>query len=247
MKELCALVDESLLKLSVVDLVDVATCLGVREGRLKDQQGKNKSKLVILREISQFLEKKCDSDESVDTSLELLQRLYNDVQDLLKKPEYASATKIVKPAKERKKRVKSKADGKDAVSEEGKVDSEKVGSVKETVPSEMEHDSSVVVDDDQDTSVGNKDKDVETEEGDVTTDVEKEKELEVEKSMNERTSLDESEKKTDSSDGEESDVSDNPESVEESDQKIRGESEKSGESADEEKKIELEMKMLEDF
>ena len=46
-KELCALVDESLLKLSVVDLVDVATCLRVREGRLKDQQGKSKSKLVI--------------------------------------------------------------------------------------------------------------------------------------------------------------------------------------------------------
>ena len=68
--EQCARVDECLLKLSEDDLFEVATGLNIRDGRLKDQQGKRKSKLTILSEISRHVEK--TYSESVEAGLTLL-------------------------------------------------------------------------------------------------------------------------------------------------------------------------------
>ena len=78
-QELCALVEEALLKLSDEDLLEVATGLDIREGRLKDQHGNGKSKLVALREISQYLEKTCS--ETVEPGLNLLTPLNSDLKE----------------------------------------------------------------------------------------------------------------------------------------------------------------------
>ena len=95
-QELCAQIEEALLQLSQVDLIDVATGLGIRQGRLKDQQGKTKSKLLITQEISSFVKKSVESVESgetletLKTGLDLLQPLYDNLKKRLEVIEKAS-------------------------------------------------------------------------------------------------------------------------------------------------------------
>ena len=60
-QELCAQVDDGLLKLSEVDLLDVGKGLEIRLGRLAQ-----KTKLQMLTEISNYIEKKCS--ESIEVS-----------------------------------------------------------------------------------------------------------------------------------------------------------------------------------
>ena len=67
-EELCAQVDECLLLLSHADLFDVASGLSIREGRLTDQQGKWKSKVVLMREVSRHVEKACSDVGAVAAS-----------------------------------------------------------------------------------------------------------------------------------------------------------------------------------
>ena len=75
-QELCAKVEELLLSLEQSDLYEVASGLGVRAGRIK-----NKSKLTVLAEVSNFIEKKCG--EGVTPSLALLTPLHNDLRERL--------------------------------------------------------------------------------------------------------------------------------------------------------------------
>ena len=79
-------VDEKLLRLNKDNLREIGTGLNIRAGRLVNQ-----SKVVLLREISNFVEKKCS--ESVETALDLLTPLYNDIiERLTKEPNQNSDT-----------------------------------------------------------------------------------------------------------------------------------------------------------
>ena len=75
-QELCAQVDDGLLKLSEVDLLDVGKGLEIRLGRLAQ-----KTKLQMLTEISNYIEKKCS--ESVEAAVNLLTPLLNDINERL--------------------------------------------------------------------------------------------------------------------------------------------------------------------
>ena len=76
-ERLTALVDEALLGLNSDGLVDVATGLGVRAGRLKTSTGLTKSNVQLLSEISGFLEKKCL--ETPEGAVQLLSNLHSDL------------------------------------------------------------------------------------------------------------------------------------------------------------------------
>ena len=69
--------DDLLVELFVEDLRAVGIGLGIREARLQKL-----TKLQVLREIGQFVEKKCS--DSVQAGLTLLPPLLNDVRDRLK-------------------------------------------------------------------------------------------------------------------------------------------------------------------
>ena len=61
---------------------------------------------MILREISQYLEKTCS--ESVDTGIKILTPLNNDLQERLAKPEYSVASVDVEAVKTKKKKKDKK-------------------------------------------------------------------------------------------------------------------------------------------
>lgn len=228
--EQCALVDECLLKLSDDDLFEVATGLSIREGRLKDQQGKRKSKLVMLSEISRHVERTCS--ESVESGLALLIPLRNDLVERLRKPMYVTSVTVeqvsAKSSAKKKKRKSKTTD--DKVEVEGEevekiVDDSAGDHVAEQV-AEFEGDEAAVTetDDNNDTSalVENHLNDAGVEE--VIEDDESEHSFGTEDESKEDKKT-ESSSNTDSSDSE---------------------VEKSGELNDEEKKLELEMHKLQE-
>ena len=101
-QELCAQVDNGLLQLGESDLLEIGSGLDIRMGRLR---GAKKTKLQILTEISSFIEKKCS--ESVESSLNLLTPLLNDIKDRLKKTENTE-TMVAKSVDSDKKKKKRK-------------------------------------------------------------------------------------------------------------------------------------------
>ena len=158
--ELCARVDEGLLNLDVDNLLEIGTALEIRIGRFKDKSGAPKTKLQILSEISQFIERKCS--DSVETGLEILTPLHKDIQkrlgsnasisgksdDVENIPSSKDNTKTSKKGKASKKKKKVK-----------KVDPEK---------SEDESDSSEKAADSEEKTSGTEDGDKEEESGDST-------------------------------------------------------------------------------
>ena len=92
-EKLCALVDEALLCLSESSLVEVALGLGVRAGRLKTKSGECKSRLQLLSEISNFLEKKCS--ESVEDAVTLLTSLNSDLKERVLKERESVLSEVV--------------------------------------------------------------------------------------------------------------------------------------------------------
>ena len=70
-------VDDLLLRLNSEQLLDVGLGLGIRKGRIE-----NRSNLVVLREIGNYIEKRCL--ESPEVALGLLNPLYRDLSERLK-------------------------------------------------------------------------------------------------------------------------------------------------------------------